>query len=569
MQLLANEICTILGTLSHAVIQPIIAVLSPLRFLRIMKRLSSLQGRRTRLLLGLSVFLFTFHAFTLLRYPAPTCDEAFYARSALRYSAGLRSGEIWPPAGAFFFVPHGRSYWLILSGAFAVLGESLLTARLASLIGLIGLVVSTYFVGRLYISEVVGTWSAAVVGLSWLSLYTGHLTRPDVFAAAANTATIGLLYVVVKNRRQFLYFVLGLAVTLQTDIHLNLLHFILPIVVVAFVRIYRERAWRCAAGLMLGLLVGGCVVVWLHLSNVIGQATFGSYSSATDLLNSYTGFSSQNILLAASRSLLGFWWKYYIWFVPFASVPHAGLFLSGLLCAPFTRNRRLVTLLFIALVSNISFSVVNQQYQLPGYAMLWLPLYTVMGVAASEWLSSTFRLNVLDVSADKVALSGLLVLSMAGCLYIVRTDWVTAYMQYAQALFQEAPSGGRVLAPSYWWFGVPRSVVFVDEHLVMPFGTGMWWNGVPELTPDQAEALAKGISVETSNVDERIFTLKPDYIVDDSAIGCLNGPDATAEAVTAYAMQKCTLVKTYIPSFSDNSQFMGRTHYVYACTPPR
>ncbi|MDP6792829.1 MAG: hypothetical protein QF660_02120, partial [Anaerolineales bacterium] len=48
-----------------------------------------------------------FHYISLLDYPVPSCDEAFYGRSALKYLDAAVTGNSWPAADAFFFLFHG------------------------------------------------------------------------------------------------------------------------------------------------------------------------------------------------------------------------------------------------------------------------------------------------------------------------------------------------------------------------------------------------------------------------------------------------------------------------------
>ena len=102
---------------------------------------------RKRLTWGLGLLalgLFTFQAATLLDYPAPTCDEAFYSRTALRYVRTLGADAAWPPIGVSFFMPHGRAHWLILGSALQLFGTSLVSARSVSLVGWLLFTIATY-----------------------------------------------------------------------------------------------------------------------------------------------------------------------------------------------------------------------------------------------------------------------------------------------------------------------------------------------------------------------------------------------------------------------------------------
>jgi hypothetical protein len=528
--------------------------------------LLKLSPDRRWALAALAVSVFVFHLATLLDYPAPSCDETFYSRTALRYTQALATGETWPPRGALFFAPHGRSYWLLLSSAFALLGQSLFTARLVSLLGLAALAAATYLVGRLYVSRPVGLWAASLISLAWLSLYAGHFARPDILAAAANTATLGLLHLATARRRGSLYLALGLAASLQMDLHLNLLHFLLPTILVALFQIYRNRAWPHFVALSLGLVIGGGIFAAVHLGNAVGQFTGGVSASPSGLLNSYTGFSTQNLLAGTLIALVDQWWKYYLWFAPFLSLPQAALFMLGLGYAPFSRDRNLLTLFFIALLANLTFAAVNQRYQLLGYSLHWLPLYLVLGVAALERL--TANLNWRGVRPATLALLGLAALYLAGDIRLTSAQLGETYRRDARVLFEDVPPGSRVLTASYWWLEMRDTVVLIDEYQLMPFNTILWWNGLPELTTAQAQALAGERLIEEDEVRDRILALKPNYVIDDTVIGCLSDQEETARGLTDYVAQHCILIQVYKSAFANRLQPIERPQSVYTCPAP-
>ena len=177
----------------------------------------------------LFVALVGFHFLTLLEYPAPTCDEAFYGRTAIKYYDAVTTGTTWPPLDAYFYLFHGRWYWMILGVVLSIFGNTLIAARIVSLFGLALLVVATFLVGDLYVNRKTGLWAALLVGTAWLTTYSGHLARPDILAVAIGTMSVVWVKYTLDNPHWRRFFILGLLLILQLDFHVINIHLILPI----------------------------------------------------------------------------------------------------------------------------------------------------------------------------------------------------------------------------------------------------------------------------------------------------------------------------------------------------
>lgn len=516
------------------------------------------------IVIGLLIIIFCFHFATLLNYPKPGCDESFYGRTALLYTQAIQDGEAWPPPGVLFFVPHGRSYWLILSGAFALLGQTLFAARLVSLAGLIALTAATYAVGALYVSRKTGAWSAILVSLTWLSLFAGHYARPDILAGAAVTATIALLQLTLTRQKTWLYIAFGLAVALQLDVHLNLVHFVLPILAVVAARFYQQRAFRPALWVGLGLTVGAVIVGIIHLGSSLEVATTVLTGNPITFIDSYGGSSSSPgftaIIAESISSFANFWWTYYAWQTPLLSLPQAGLFVLGLANALVSRDYKLRALAVIIILSSLTYAVVNRNYQLLGYSILWLPLYIVLGVAALEQLALRLtRRRKAPINVASIALTLLAVLYATGDIYLVRMPLTRIYEANAQATLNKVKPGARVLTGAMWWYSMKDRVVFLDDTLVAPPGSNLWWQSPMKLTADEVEA---ALEIDAPNrtvvsVAEQLAMLKPDYIIDDNRIGCNRNPDSLSLALTDYVSRNYRLIGT-------NSSEFGGDQSIYA-----
>ena len=166
-----------------------------------------------------------FHFLTLLDYPAPTCDDAFYGRTAIKYYDAVTTGTIWPPLDAHFYLFHGRWYWMILGVVFSILGNTLIAARIVSFFGLVLLVFATFLIGNLYVNRKTGLWAALLVGTAWLTTYSGHLARPDILAVAIGTMSVVWVKYMLDNPHWWRFFSLGSYTAIRFSRHQYTLDF--------------------------------------------------------------------------------------------------------------------------------------------------------------------------------------------------------------------------------------------------------------------------------------------------------------------------------------------------------
>lgn len=484
---------------------------------------------------------------TLTGYPPATCDEAFYMRSALRFTRALASGQWWPRARALFYLPHGRLYWLALGGAADLLGETLFAGRLVSLLGWALLVAATYLVGGAYADRRAGLWAALLVATAPIAFYTGRLARPDIVAAAASVALVGLLPAMRRQRRGWLFLLFGLGGMLTLDLHLNLLHIVWPVFLILGLTFLSRRRFAALLWLAAGALLGAAVIVVLHVGTSLGPAVSLLLNDPAGFASSYVGGgggSLPGMLISSAVSFSRFWWGSYAWFARVLSLLPAVLFVSGLVSALVGRDEPLRLLAVVVVLSSLTFAVINAEYQVVGYAMMWLPFYAVLGVAVVFRLAERLGRARWLVPAG---LSVMLALNVLGDAYLVWKTPPGSYEAAAARLTAGVEPGSRVLANSTWWHALHGDYTFLDETLVAPENSSLWWNSVPgdgegsaaggpglmapnELPPDQAAAWVRDV----------LSRLQPDVVLDDGRIGCQSSATALSEAFTANVGAQCS-----------------------------
>lgn len=488
------------------------------------------------------------------RYPQATCDEAFYARSALEYVRAAAEGRWWPVQGVMFYLPHGRTYWLMLGAVLTAFGQSLVVARIVSIFGWVGLIAATYAIGAAYSSRKVGLWSAALTSVAWLALHAGHRARPDILAAAGAAALVALARPLARRGRPLEALVLGAALILALDLHPIALYITAPLALLTAWWLIRERAWRALAALIGGLILGAVGLAALHFGPMLGPALQLALTDPAAVIGSQgvLGQGAEGPLLpAAAAGFARFWWGYYAWFAPWASLPLGILYAVGLVAALVSRRPELRELALLVIVSSALFAIVNAGYTAPpGYAVLWLPLYGVMGVSvlldwAGHWPLPAGRPNWGDS-----ALVVLWLATLVGSSYLVLTQPADAYASAAAQIEAAAEPGERVMAPSTWWFALDDGVTFLDETLVAPEGSGLWWNAVPDVEGDSSAALdlPRSNDLTAGEAAERaagvLATLRPDVVLDDGTIGCQVDQTVLSTALTEAIQTACEPTRT-------------------------
>lgn len=527
----------------------------------------------------LALLALVFHIVTLTRYPVVSCDEGYYVKSALRYTDAVASGSSWPtPGGRTFYLPFGRSYWMLVGGSAQLLGPQLEAGRLISLLSLLAAVAATYQVGSRFASRQVGLWAAALISVEWLMLYMGHLSRPDMLATAAASWLIVLWDVAGSRSSGWLYLLLGALTILVLDSHFLALH--LAWVVGAWVvfDLARRRVWRLLGVYIVGLVIGAALLIWLHLGVDTWQLMALFFSDPVAALQSYIGDTSAGAVQPGVlvghifRSFAEYWWLRYGWHIPVLSLVEAVFFMTGTLSA-LLNGPRLRLLGMLIVLSSLSFMATNIRtgYALFGYSILWIPLYTVVGVAAVFNLWGRWSPARLPAWTPQALLAGIAVLYISADLYLVSRRPPDAHARAVALLTQTMEPGSRVMLSRQWWFGFPNDLVFVDEELVMSPATNSWWNAVPDATLESQQdeiSLVYTPLVERSETNEeiaeRFAELRPDYVIADTVLGCNTYPSRESQFLLELVQTMCKPLEDVDTGITPEAAYYG-VKTLYSC----
>ncbi len=497
----------------------------------------------------LFVALFGFHFLTLLEYPAPTCDEAFYGRTAIKYYDAITTGHTWPPLDAYFYLFHGRWYWMILGVVFSILGNTLIAARIVSLFGLVLLVFATFLIGNLYANRKTGLWAALLVGTAWLTTYSGHLARPDILAVAIGTMSVVWVKYMLDNPRWRRFFCLGMLLILQLDFHVINIHLILPILLMIVWQPCNDdpqKNWWTYLGItVLGMLAATAIVLIVRYGTDITLLLSNINAGDTLLLETVVGYrlvSVENnwLNLGPAANFVQFWWRNFGWIAPFVSIPQALLFLLGVTSAYISDNVDLKRLGGLVLVSSFTFMMINSDHAWLSYSLLWIPYYFVLGVAAVRRICLRTNWNMLNRYCSNIILSLYVVLNVTGDVYLVSGDnsgVSDSYQLEAQQILSQIPAESRVLAKQYWWYAMQNKIIYLDEHLVAPQGSLSWWVGVPDM--ESISALAKDSLSQSKK--QFVENLQPDFVVVDGVLGCSDVPDTQYDDFIMVLESHCKL----------------------------
>ncbi len=516
---------------------------------------------------------------TLTRYPAATCDEAFYGRSALAYVQAALAGASWPAAGLNFYLPYGRAYWLLLGAVLRLAGPDLFAARAVSLLGWGALIAAAYRLARRSGASLAASrWAAALIAVAWLPWFAGHRVRPDVWAAAAAALAISCLPAPDESPGVWRLAGGGLLLAGGLLFHPVAAYLAGAAVVVWSIQLLRARQLAGMGALALAFALGALLIGWWHLGAAAGPLAAGALADPVGFLRRYNLAGAAGAppgplpaAAAAVRWYAGFWWSSYAWSVPIIALPQAALFLGGLAYGVAGPEPRLRALTWTCLLGSLLFALINAGYTAPpGYAVQWMPGYAVLSVQALTGLSRRFRPPPrLRIAWDSFGLAGLLALYLAGAAYLLRTYPPAEYRRVGQALAAAIPAGRSVLSSPIWWYAIGDRVVFLDETQIAPRYSILWWNSVPAESADAAApalipivpslpSAARAAALAGQQLAE---ASRPDYVVQDAYLGCLSAETALGEAARAEVARSCHSVRA-VESAVYGSQI------VYACRWP-
>jgi len=176
----------------------------------------------------LLVFLFaavaTIHLWSLLRFPAPSVDEAWFASRAWaflhthRAFGALDAGVLDRFEGYWTLFPWlpvlFQSIGLRLAGA-----PALFPLRMISLVFGLILLCAVYVIGNCLGGSRLGLWGVFLVALSGPFIYSAHLARYDMMAAAWGFVAIAFYFISSRSSLVWMSLLSGLCVGLAFEIY--------------------------------------------------------------------------------------------------------------------------------------------------------------------------------------------------------------------------------------------------------------------------------------------------------------------------------------------------------------
>ncbi len=523
---------------------------------------------------GLIVVTFAWIVFnlaTLTAYPLPTCDEAFYTRTAQNYI----SQQQWPPTSAsFFFLPYGRLYWALLGYVQQITNSPLLFGRILSFCGLLLTSAATYWLAQaLGARRLVALWAALLVAFSWLGFFVSHRIRPNIFAVAMAVIVLALLETTLRTNRWRVTALFGFLLAAPLVFHSTGVYLSFAAGLWFCATMIKRRQWGC---LLLGVFTAGVgllCILWVRLGAALPLVAAAAVNDPSAFIAGYVSASgAQASLFDALVWFAEFWWGYYGWFAPPLSLMQAMLFLLALgymLYAGAAPMKRLVLLL---LLSSVPFAIVNADFTSPPeYAFLWLPLYAIVTVYAADHLADRLKANWRILPYGVLGL--LLTAYAAGDLYLIVRERNSVYQVRTAAVLAVVEPDASLMAASYWWYGLQTEQRFIDETQLAPVGSILWWNAVPNAAA--AGPLSPNVDItEMSDVElattaaETLNDLNPDYILEDGRIGCATDPSPIAETVTTYAETQCQPLAEFDQLVSNNIERYYGEQVLYDCRAP-
>ena len=407
----------------------------------------------------LATFL-ALHGWSLLRFPAPFVDEAWLASRAWAFMrTGLAFGPLDSGVADRFAGYWTYNQWLMTFLDSLVLRffntPNLLAVRIVSLLFGLILLALVYVIAHRLGGQRLGLLSVVLVSVSWPFLYSAHLARYDIVAAAFGFAAIALY---LNNRSSFWVGLLaGVCVGLSFEIHPNGMIYAPAILALYFwdVRwsMLRQRwFWGLMLGGSIGLLFYAALHIlpypqtYLTLSRLAFAATRTPPLVTLDL----------RVMLQA---LIDSGWMLFGVYQPLLVIILWAIVV--LLQRHSTSDQRLLVLI-AALVLAHTLLIRNKFLY---YAILVTPMLDVLVAAfLLEFIRWPWRGRLGDY-LSRILVWGLTIGSIALTWSVLRTDFWRTYQVTQSRINQAIRPGDSIMGSQVYWFGLYDHVYYSWELL--------------------------------------------------------------------------------------------------------
>ena len=491
-------------------------------------------------------------------YPPPHCDEATYGSVGYDF---LRSGRFKSNmTGDVFgfdqnYVAVGRLYALGMALFIQLLGVNLLTARLYSLAGGALTVWLTYCVARRVYDQRIGALAALLTAFSWKTLYAAHMGRPEIWLAAAVMFALWWLIRYADVARFWSTFVAGLICAAPFDFHALGIFFVAGLALAGGYHFgWVKRSWPALIGLGAGIATG--LVVWAAIHFLPDPALAWRQWSVG---YARMGLLASPSILTASQNFGQWFRENFIANNRYLGLIESGLYACGVIAAVRRRTPQSNMILTAFFGSLIAFALSNNQKS-PQYAVVWIPLLSVLAAAVLGAVGRTLARLTLPVAVSEqwaavIAAIPMLLLFLAGDIWLTIRYPSSAYEQMLTEMRHVIPPNSVVVGDTVWWWGFAND----DYNFV-----GDWYFQL--LAASQSPS-----PLTEAQTRAAVARLGANYVIVDESLACtITRDDPVQQVVARVAARACRLVAElpgpWLGRGSYESQFQfGQVSRIYAC----
>lgn len=450
----------------------------------------------------------------------------------------------------------GRTYTFGLAGTFWAFGVNLWAGRLYSLLGLCFAAALTFLIGKKLYGSQIGILAALSFLVSIKAFLTSHLIRPETWITAAYLFSLYAQIIAIRSKQPIVIMLAGIIAVMPVDIHGHGIIFSISALITMFWELgLRQRTFKGFVFYLSGLSIGGILwillhiwpspsIAWLQIKDALGFTIFSSTSNGSIL----------SPFLSIPKYIYDSYWVA----GNFLGLTELGLGMLGLIVA--MRHHTLADRLIGAttVFSLIGFTVLFSQ-RFANYALLWAPLFYLLGFAAIERLlrRETKLSDRVENTSLLISIGTLIILSnLAGNMWLAYRYQENNFSEISKKMRSLIPENARVLGDQTWWWGLQQTHTLIpDEYFLYPL-------------PYEKDA---NLNAE-GRVKDYIAYLRPNYILIDSSIACamdVGGPGWIE--LEEFAKNECKVVGTIDGAWwgdtGKSTNIVGQRTIVYQCKP--
>ena len=409
-------------------------------------------------------FVAIIHLCSLMNFPAPFVDEAWFACRAWSYiTTGKAFGSL--DAGVFDRFPGYETFfpWLpvqIQSWGLRLFPQpELLAVRLISLVFGLVLVASIYAIGVRFGGRRLALLSAFITSLTMPFVYSAHLGRYDILVSAFGFAAIAL-YLHQKTQKKFwLSLLAGLLALFAFEIHANGAIYT-PVILLLF---FSELGWatlksRGFWGFIAGALLGGLFYIGLHVIQFPDtyKAIYQLAFSATHIPPILT-FNPLVIIKGITNTWI-------LFTLNITLIPVLIFGVVDLLVSVIKKRSKDDSLLFILMVSLVVIYGVWIRHPNLYYEIIVTPVLTIVACRFLINTSKSWRGQLADY-ANRVSW-GLAIISIGYILTQVLFSSYPNYRPIQERISRSVHDGDVVMGSQTHWFGLYKLQYYSWETII-------------------------------------------------------------------------------------------------------